>query len=176
MNERICITFTNTIEDMIAFNVYHFATSPTLRRTKFWHTWGFIMVFSALGGLLSIINRSLGPLIFGVVWSSLFALLAVFWYRRAIPRQVRKLYSEGKNKGVLGPHTLRIDEDGLHETSEVSEGKTLWSGIERIGEDDDYLFVYVQAMMAHVIPKHRIDAGDLQALTDELRRRVGQSE
>ena len=175
MNDGNYITFTNTIDDIVAFNMYHLAHSPTARRIKFWSTWGIVLVVLGIAAVLSLLGESFAPLIFAAIWM-LFVLPIALSYKWTVRRRVVKLIREGKNKGVLGAHTLRIDEDGLHETSEVSEGKTLWSGIERIGEDEEYLFVYVQAMMAHVIPRNRIDAGDLQAFTDELRRRVGQSE
>jgi len=66
---------------------------------------------------------------------------------------VRKLASEGKNKGILGSHTIIISEEGLQEITEVSESRSIWSGIERIEENEEYIFVYIGAYQAHVIPK-----------------------
>lgn len=174
MNDNTAITFTNTLDDIIAFNMYHVRTSRVTRRMRFWATWGITVVLLGLALVLSLLSGSISSLIWMGAWAIFYLSYSLSTYNRRIRKATRRMYEEGKNKGVLGKHTIRIDEDGLHETSEVSEGKTLWSGIERIGEDENYLFVYVQAMMAHVIPKHRIDAGDLASFTEELRRHVSQ--
>ena len=67
---------------------------------------------------------------------------------------------QGTNKGTLGEHELEIDDNGLVERTEVTETRQSWHGVERIVETDEHAFIYVSSMMAHVIPKHSVIAGD----------------
>lgn len=174
MSEAAYITFTNTIEDMVAFNMYHIAHSPAARSIRFWSTWGIALIAIVLGGVLSLVRTSALPFIYTLLWAAFYLAFVIPYHRWAIRRRVGKLVREGKNRGFLCEHTLRLADEGIQATSEVAETKLLWPGIERVAEDDDYLFVYTGAATGAVIPKNRIDAGDLAAFTEELRRHVGQ--
>lgn len=173
MNEGICVTYTNTIDDMVAFNMYHISYSPTLRRIRLWSTWGLALIVLLISALVSLFRRDPFLLIVIASWSAIYLLVSIPWYKWTVRRRIGKLVREGQNRSFLCEHTLRLTADGLHAASEVSEGKILWSGIERIGENEEYLFIYTGAGVGIVIPKGRIEAGDVVAFTDELRRNVG---
>lgn len=174
MSDNTYITFTNTIDDMVAFNMHHIAHSPAARSIRFWSTWGLALIAIAIGGVLSLLRMSVWPVVFILLWSTFYLAFVIPYHRWAIRRRVGKLVREGKNRGFLCEHTLRLTDEGIHSISELSESRLLWLGIERIAENDDYLFIYVGSANGAVVPKGRIDAGDLQAFTDELRRRVDQ--
>ena len=55
-------------------------------------------------------------------------------------------------KGVLGEHTIKIDQDGLTETTEFNESRTKWTGMDAVQEDRDYIFIR-PAGQVHTIPK-----------------------
>jgi len=75
------------------------------------------------------------------------------YYRWWVAYSARKLAGEGENKGVLCDHVIAITEEGLRETTQVSESRSTWTGIERIVENEEYVFIYISACQAHVIPK-----------------------
>ncbi|SHF32730.1 YcxB-like protein [Seinonella peptonophila] len=56
------------------------------------------------------------------------------------------------NKLELGPHTVKIDGEGLTYQSPVSNGFTQWSGLERIERNKQYFYVFINPIMAHIIP------------------------
>lgn len=96
-----------------------------------------------------------------LLFSGLYWLIfSVYALPKSLDRQTRRMYGEGANKGVLGQHEIEIDASGLWERSEVSETRHAWRGIERIEESDDYAFIYVTSMSAHVIPKQSVTQGD----------------
>jgi len=66
-------------------------------------------------------------------------------------RFVKKVPSD--KSGTLGEHQIRIAEDGIHEKTAVSEGMHKWSAVTDILQDNDYLFLFVDRMQAHIIPK-----------------------
>ena len=173
MNEGICVAYTNTVEDMVAFNMHHLAHSPASRRIRFWSTWGIALVIVLIGAVASLVQGSSHSLVLVCAWAAVYLAFTIPYYRWAVRRRIRKLVGEGENRSFLCRHTVRLTDEGLHAESEVSEGKILWAGIERIAENDDYLFIYTGAAIGLVIPKARIESGDLASLTEELRRNVG---
>jgi hypothetical protein len=76
--------------------------------------------------------------------------------RSAILEFVRR---EKPGKGQLGRHTIALHEDGVVETTATGEMRTMWAGVDRVEDDDTYIFLYTAAAMAHVIPK-RAFSGD----------------
>jgi hypothetical protein len=68
--------------------------------------------------------------------------------------------AEGHAKGLLGWHEISIGADGVHEQTEHNESHQSWSAVERVVEDDKYIFIYIQPLAAHVIPKTAFDNPD----------------
>lgn len=164
------LSFDITLEDIVVWNRFHLANSPTYRRTVFWSTWGFAIVIAGILVFWAMLKNEPAFAIFGIVWGGLYLLYAKYKVKRNIENFTRKMYSEGENKGTLGPHTLRITPEGLVEASDSGESTTYWSGIERIEEVPGYAFVYIGAMLAHVIPEAHVTEGDFRAFVDELKR------
>ena len=63
------------------------------------------------------------------------------------------MQKEGANKAIWGKHNITINDQELAETTEVGESRCRWSGVERVAENEDYIFIYVSTASAHVIPK-----------------------
>lgn len=155
------LTYENTLDDMIAFTRYHQFHSPSFKRSKIS---GIFLIWALLIGSSLVLDQ--GP--FGrealVVATVLYVLGCLLFFRtisgKLLALQVRRMYNEGKNKAVLCRHELEATESGMIERTEVSEAFINWSGIERIEEDDEFAFIYVASVMAHVVPKHRVIKGD----------------
>jgi hypothetical protein len=146
------IKFENELNDLVAFNQYHFHNSRSMQT---WYRIGFILgpVFGIAYALL-LYRWSLSARIAVVLGVSIvFAALNWTYYRWWVAYSVRKLLGEGKNKGLIGDHAITITEEGLRETTQVSESRSTWTGIERIVENEEYVFIYISAYQAHVIPK-----------------------
>ncbi len=144
--------YTLTLDDYIAFQRYMMRTSPALRRSI---RIGYVAVvvivlvfFYATEGWSSWPN-ALFSLAFLVACLALYAWLV----RSSAERTGRRLMKEGKNKGTFGQHTLKLSQDGVVETTEVGETRASWAGIERVAENETYIFIYLSSTSAHVIPK-----------------------
>lgn len=141
-----------TIEDVLAFNQYHFRTSKRLRRSYY-----LSQVWMILGALAAAILWSKRGVSFRLLEFLIVSVVLVIFYRLYyawwISHSAKRLFTEGKNKGVLGNHIFAIDADGILEISDVGETRTVWSGVERIEENDEYMFLYVGSFHAHIIPK-----------------------
>jgi len=73
--------------------------------------------------------------------------------------------------GVLGEHLIRLKDDFLIETTDVNETQHSWKGVERIEENNDYVFIYTSATNAHIIPKRyfKSEADALEFLEETKR-------
>lgn len=55
--------------------------------------------------------------------------------------------------GLLGEHIIEIDEKGVRETTSVNDGFTLWEGIDKVVQDKNYIYIFFDSILAHIIPK-----------------------
>jgi hypothetical protein len=146
------VEYTLTPEDIVAFNRYHFMTSPHWRRSYwmgfFWGTLAAILLFIVLSGWKSWWN-ALFPLVFWLAYLILYPLSV----RRNINSFGQRMKKEGDNQAIWGKHRLTISEQELFEATEVGETRLRWAGVERVVENAGYIFIYVSTTSAHVIPK-----------------------
>lgn len=154
------IQFETTIDDLIAFNKYHYANSSTFQKQKKRDTIILpIIIFVLLITLYALI-QSWEILLFGLIFLSLYIFFILRAYKSGIYKNVKKIIEEQDTKGTIGKHILKINEDGLTEITEVNERKDKWSGVQKIVVDNDHAFIYVGTLQAHVIPKGRIIEGN----------------
>ena len=90
-------------------------------------------------------------------------------------RNVLKLYGEGKNKTILGEHILEITDTEIIDKTEPSEQRTRISAVELIGSNAEYVFIYIGALSAHIIPRNNILEGDADLFLEEVKKRYEQS-
>jgi hypothetical protein len=146
------VTYEQTLEDIAAFNLHHFRTSPLAKRR--------LRLTQLSSVFLTFIVVMVWPR-----WSStervvFFITLSLFWivgfpfyYRWAIKRNAKKIYAASKSKGILGEHQLTVEPNGIATWSPANESKIAWYGVERIESDDQYIYIYTSPLQAHVIPK-----------------------
>ncbi len=146
------IQFRVEIDDLIAFNRYHLRASKTATLLyRLGYVYGMIIavVLALLASRWHVWARVVLALGFLAVWIPGYWMFSRWW----VGFTVRKFTGEGRNKGILGAHTIVLSAEGLTETSEVGETRTTWQGVERIAESDSHIFLYIGAYQAHTIPK-----------------------
>lgn len=163
------IRYNITMDDLVAFNLYHFTRSPFIKGINY----GVMIVVAMLIVLgFSFASISSGePIaaILGVIFAALFCVIYQWMWPASLDWHVRRLLSEGHTKGMLGPHELEIDPQGIIERTDMNESRTAWRGVDRIVETEDYAFIYISAIMAHVIPKHATTTDDPTAFIARAR-------
>jgi hypothetical protein len=66
---------------------------------------------------------------------------------------LQRIEKEGRNRGIWGKHTIVLQEKELVESSDAGHTNAWWSAVERVEQNDDYIFIYTSANAAHVIAK-----------------------
>lgn len=150
-------------EDFIAFNLYQNWQTPEGRKRKekalisFTASFFFIMLllYTLIG--LAFDNTVLMSLLVGLGLSVVSIIALAFYYNRLLSKTVRDQVStwfdSGKNRDFSCRHRLVLDEQGLSDTSEYGESHTKWSGMERVEQNGDYIFIYPSSMEAIPLKK-----------------------
>lgn len=98
----------------------------------------------------------------------LFGKLLEKWLMgRAIRRLLR---DEKPGRGQLGRHKVVLQPDGVVEITSVNQTRTSWSGIDRVEQDGNYIYLYTAPIAAHVIPRRAFPSpADAEAFYQQAR-------
>ncbi len=86
----------------------------------------------------------------------IFLYYIIFWdsiMLKKVGETTEKMILEGKNKGVIGEHHIVFKDKKIIEKDSVSEIEFSYEAVEKLGENDDYFFVYVGSLQALLIKK-----------------------
>ncbi|MFN3364818.1 MAG: YcxB family protein, partial [Exiguobacterium mexicanum] len=69
---------------------------------------------------------------------------------------------ERSNEGMLGLHTMDLEENGLRDLNEFGEARVSWAGIKEVVEEDDYVYLYNSSVSAYILPKRGLDMEEVR--------------
>ncbi|HEV3439486.1 MAG TPA: YcxB family protein [Gemmata sp.] len=179
---KIC--FEVTIEDIIAWSLYHLEHSPSERQTRRKLLRVGPILFIAAFSLAFIWMWSNGMndedlvMVLGIFIPACLILCALWIVRMpdrmrdGCARRYRRLYSEGSTTGLVGFRELELTETALASRSASGEAYYRLSVIDKICSNEDYTFILLNAITAIVIPHDAIAAGNVTAFIKELERRI----
>jgi hypothetical protein len=93
-----------------------------------------------------------GVLILSLLWGLFFFFVIYVFGKMFI-----MLYPINK-PGVFGEHIIEINEDGVRETTSVNETTLTWDGVYVVKQNKAYIFIFINNMAAHIIPKRSFDS------------------
>jgi len=73
---------------------------------------------------------------------------------------------------MLGTMDIELTDDRLIHRTALTESRLHYNGIERVGRTDDYLFIFIGAGSAHVVPRRAASADEYEAFIDTLNQRI----
>lgn len=171
MNDNYYLKYTVTIEDLIAFNIYHAKNSPSM--LKQWHLYQrkIPAIIFSLFLFQSLIQRNLQALITGtVVALSIYIFFSLFHYLSLQENNIKQTLIDRNRPGETGEHILELTDTEIIEKTSVHEMKTKTSSLDKVVKLSDYIFIYISSVEAHVIPKSSITEGNLEKFLEELNR------
>ncbi len=148
------IQYDLTKEDYIAFNMHHIKSSKTVKKTLFIQQYVLAIIYLIIPFILAdITGESL------MFWLIPFIIIFILWiafypryFKGYMKKNIIKMLSEGKNENIFGPVSLILEETGVREVTRAGESKANWSSIERVEENQDYIFMYTSAVAAAIVP------------------------
>lgn len=147
------------LDDLMQFNRFHMKNSKVMRRVYL--CLYFIPIIIAFLDDMSKpyyhwSTRVIGFLLFSALWLA----NCFFWKWFFSSIVMKRILKEGRNRSVLGRHEIVLEESKLIERTSLNEMHNDWSGIERVLENDRYIFIYVSGSQAHPIPKRAFATQD----------------
>ena len=146
------VTYELTPDNFWHFRLYYLRHKHFIRPALM-YTLSGIMGLAFLGGTWAAAELwlTLGR----ISWILLLGLLVLpfFAFRMFPPTKGRVIKLAGQQPGLFCEHTIEISPEWLSEKTQVNESKVAWSTMKSLEEDPEYLFLFVDRLVAHVIPK-----------------------
>lgn len=158
------IDYEMTRQDYINFNMLHMKRSKSARKSI--NTQRFLapIIFILIPFVISWGNSGDIPMWY---WFTIFGIAAVCWalfypkwVQRETIKRINKMLDEGENKGLSGFQKLSLTEEGIHTENEFKEATAKWNSVEDIVLTDEYILIYIGALMAHVVPLRAFNDDD----------------
>jgi hypothetical protein len=147
-----------TRDDLFAFQWRAAFSSRIGKRTRRWAYLGWFVaivllaIVPAIGADGFVISRISWKFI--LVAYPIVALGQWFFETRLTRRLILRLLKDEKSgRGQLGRHRLAMNDEGVVESTAVNQSRTSWTGVDRVEQNADYIFIYTAPHAAHMIPK-----------------------
>ena len=144
------ITYTINVKDVRAFGEYVRLKTP--QGIRIVSTIIFILI--AVQMTMTLKDKSYTARIISFLLAfglfSLIAKLLILIYTRIA--EWRTLTPE-KQKGLLCEHTITLTDEWIIETTSVNEDKKKWSGVYKVVDTKEYIYIFLTPQMAHIIHK-----------------------
>jgi len=121
-----------------------------------------LLVASALCVCVGMLDQDFGIVAAGVF---ILAFVVVFLKRLTVWSVVRNALRQMKEgKGMLGDHEFEVSDGDFIERASGTETKTDLRSLHAVCETDSHVFVYINPMMAHIIPKRDVTSEVVESL------------
>lgn len=161
--------YRNTLEDLIAFSKYHHSHSDIFRKRKRRATVYSPIILLILMILLFALEPNAGNAVGGFV----FVAFCTFFFHRAyttgLYKTIRRTYEAEDMTGFICEHTLEVNDEVIIEKTDVNERRDRWLGVQKIETDNNYAFIYIGALQAHIIPRKNIIEGNFDEFIEAAR-------
>ena len=156
-----------TRKDYLEFNKYYYFKKRIKRAL-------IVPAFFVLLWLILLnFNRPFNPiliLIELVVFSLAWGVFMFISYKLSLIRISRMPDEKGE---IIGEKTYILSDDGLKEISKNGESFIKWIGVKSLEENENYVFIFIDKIMAHVIPKRYFsDTLELQEFMSILKSNI----
>ena len=171
------IGFEITEEDFVQFNLFHYQKTKVgkqyLLQTRLKALALVAVLFFIYGyflaTLLPLHFKLWVPILASILGTAAMYPLMLKAYPRAVRKMVKKLFKKEENKSLFCEHFLTVDEIGVSNRTAYSESKIAWGALERIETGENYTYLYIGTMQAHIIPHKSITQGDLGSFLNAIK-------
>jgi len=154
----VIIEYERTLDDLVKFNLFHIEHSPTIRRQLLLARMLVTILTPILSlGAMYIVDRDKNLPPYAYIISLIGGVIIFFLYpyinRSAIIRRTKRLLDEGSNRAIIGKQQITTSDEGLLCETGTGSSRINWSSIEKVTQNDEYIFLYIGAINAVVVPK-----------------------
>lgn len=165
------ISYRMTQEDLIAFCDHFYSRSSTMRTQRRRLTLWLPVLYLLLAAGMWLVTESLFWPIALVLMALLLGVLVPVRLKRLRRRQLLQMYREGENRGLFEPQTMCLEREGIVCKADSGTSMRRWASIDGVDTTSKATFVFLSPLMAHVISRTSVIAGDYDSFVAELKRR-----
>ena len=162
-------------QDIYIFNDYYFENSETIKKAVFKNQL-FVGASPLVGGIIVPFINDMPLKHALILLVAVFVLISLPFYflysrynKRRYRKEIKKLYSEGENKGIYGEYEYTIEEDWLLVKTAVSQTKQSWNSIEKIVQYKENTYVFISSIQAYIFPKASVVDGNYDSFINEIK-------
>lgn len=176
MESAATVRFEFTQADFIGFNLYHHKHSPATRAIKV-RAMGLILAYGAAALIFKFLQPNFSEILWCVAAGSvLHALIFPAAFQRSLRRNVERMLSEGKNKGLLGQKEIALTPAEVRTTGSMGMTAIAWLAVERVVVDGDALYIYISAVSAIVVPRRAFaQEAEFEAFVETARKYLAEA-
>ena len=152
-----------TPEDWADFGEYCARTAPEFRRASRRSIVSGVLAIVILCVLLWLTMRSLGL----VVVAGAFGLAGLLLWPNQLVSRARSHMQRRELRCLTGRHILEATPEALIAKCDVTESTTKWAGVHHVAETTRHVFVMLSDVQGFVIPKARVQSGNLEQFASE---------
>ncbi|MHC4179334.1 MAG: YcxB family protein [Planctomycetota bacterium] len=161
------VEYSLELEDLLAFNLYHNAHSPAIRRVQRTVRLAVLTTLVAVLTTLAIVcvvlsglgHETLGTSAW-IAFSLFIGLVGAILFfshparvRQRTRRLAERMYREGENRGLFTRRRMTITPETITDATEISVTTMKWVAVEKIAVDRRHAYFYVSAASAFTLPK-----------------------
>jgi hypothetical protein len=170
------LEFNLTKEDLSHFTYYTSWAAPEKKQYRIQYYLKTIG-YSFVGVLvLYFIERPENIILFfsiGMAVAVIWGVISVYFaIEKRFKNRIKKFAEDENNAAFYSKTELTLTETGIINQDENSEVKYSWTAIVKKAETKDYVYLYLSAAQAIVIPKRILDTIEEKKLTDLLNRNL----
>lgn len=165
----LCIRYTNTVADLLAFQDHHIAHDETAQRMVLRsRLLGAVAVAVLIGAYVGLVSKSFVMAVpLALVAGVAFAIFFPRMIRGRMQRQIRARHAQGRDKKFTCEHVMTLDGDALHVKTPFEETNVPLADITRIDRTPTHGFIRIGEMGGYIVPI-KVDEGDANDFLDRI--------
>jgi hypothetical protein len=161
-------------EDVVKLNEHLLARSPSQRaavRNAQIASASFVLVASIIAALVA---QRWWVVLVGAALAAYSAAVTSRQTQLRVRKRMREFLNESPKEHWEGVQRVSATDDGIHISSKSGSGTIAWSLLERVDETESHLFLCTGGVNGVVVPRTRLESGDLAAFTKACRARAAE--
>ncbi|MBN1046063.1 YcxB family protein [Clostridium botulinum] len=155
MEVKMKLEFSIEEEDYINFNMHYLDNSKKLKQSMYIFRFILPIIISFL--IVYIISKIVRyHIIVLVIAYFLIYFIWIYFFEKSVDestrKRIKKVLSEGKNKGLLGKRTFEINDNYIKDSNKYRTQIVNINALEKIFITDEYVFFYISSISAFIVP------------------------
>jgi len=82
---------------------------------------------------------------------------------------VKKFLNRWDNSSIIWEHTINLKDDYLEVIEPWSTSKIYWNNVNKIVENEKYIFIYITSVSANIIPKFKLSNNEKEKVIEFIK-------